>query len=252
MNSLELQKLLESVRTGCVQPAEASQQITAAMRAAPFEDLGFARVDTHRELRQGFPEVILGIGKTPAQIAAIAARIVSRGQALLVTRAEPEAYEAVRAVAPAAIYHAEARAITLAQGEIPRGHGTILIACAGTSDLHVAEEAAVTAELMGNTIDRLYDVGVAGIHRLLSEQNRIQSARVVIVVAGMEGALPSVVAGLVSVPVIAVPTSIGYGASFGGVAALLGMLNSCANGIATVNIDNGFGGAAMASLINHL
>jgi NCAIR mutase (PurE)-related protein len=252
MNSLELQKLLESVRTGSVQPAAASEQITAAMRAAPFEDLGFARVDTHRELRQGFPEVILGIGKTPAQIAAIASRIVARGQALLVTRAQPEAYEAVRMVAPAAAYHAEARAITLAQGDIPRGHGTILIACAGTSDLHVAEEAAVTAELMGNAIDRLYDVGVAGIHRLLSERNRIQSARVVIVVAGMEGALPSVVAGLVSVPVIAVPTSIGYGASFGGVAALLGMLNSCANGIATVNIDNGFGGAAMASLINHL
>ena len=252
MTSLELQKLLESVRTGRVDPAAASQQIAAAMRAAPFEDLGFARVDTHRELRQGFPEVILGIGKTPAQIAAIASRIVGRGQALLVTRAEPEAYEAVRAVAPAAIYHAEARAITLPQGEIPRGHGTILIACAGTSDLHVAEEAAVTAELMGNTIDRLYDVGVAGIHRLLSEQNRIQNARVVIVVAGMEGALPSVVAGLVKVPVIAVPTSVGYGASFGGVAALLGMLNSCANGIATVNIDNGFGGAAMASLINHL
>jgi pyridinium-3,5-biscarboxylic acid mononucleotide synthase len=252
MNSLELQKLLESVRTGRVDPAVASEQIAAAMRAAPFEDLGFARVDTHRELRQGFPEVILGIGKTPAQIAAIASRIVGRGQALLVTRAEPEAYEAVRAVAPAVTYHAEARAITLAQGEIPRGHGTILIACAGTSDLQVAEEAAVTAELMGNTIDRLYDVGVAGIHRLLSEQNRIQNARVVIVVAGMEGALPSVVAGLVSVPVIAVPTSVGYGASFGGVAALLGMLNSCANGIATVNIDNGFGGAAMASLINHL
>ncbi len=252
MNSSELQKLLESVRAGSVDPASASEQISAVMRAAPFEDLGFARVDTHRELRQGFPEVILGIGKTPAQIAAIAARIVARGQALLVTRAEPEAYQAVRAIAPSATYHAEARAITLAQGEISRGHGTILIVCAGTSDLHVAEEAAVTAELMGNTIDRLYDVGVAGIHRLLSEQNRIQTARVIVVVAGMEGALPSVVAGLVKVPVIAVPTSVGYGASFGGVAALLGMLNSCANGIATVNIDNGFGGAAMASLINHL
>ena len=252
MNSAELQKLLESVRTGTVDPATASTQIATAMCAAPFEDLGFARVDTHRELRQGFPEVILGIGKTPAQIAGIASRIVARGQALLVTRAEPEAYQAVRAVAPAATYHADARAITLAQGDIPRGRGTILIACAGTSDLHVAEEAAVTAELMGNAIDRLYDVGVAGIHRLLSEQNRIQSARVVIVVAGMEGALPSVVAGLVKVPVIAVPTSVGYGASFGGIAALLGMLNSCANGVATVNIDNGFGGAAMASLINHL
>jgi NCAIR mutase (PurE)-related protein len=252
MNSAELQKLLESVRAGTVAPEAASERIAAAMCAAPFEDLGFARVDTHREIRQGFPEVILGIGKTPAQIAGIASRIVALGQPLLVTRAEPEAYQAVRAVAPAATYHADARAITLAQGDVPRGRGTILIACAGTSDLHVAEEAAVTAELMGNPIDRLYDVGVAGIHRLLNEQSRIQSARVVIVVAGMEGALPSVVAGLVKVPVIAVPTSVGYGASFGGVAALLGMLNSCANGVATVNIDNGFGGAAMASLINHL
>jgi len=252
MTPSALQELLESVRIGAVDPAAASKQISMAMRAAPFEDLGFARVDTHREVRQGFPEVILGLGKTPAQIAAIAARIVARGQALLVTRADAPAYEAVLAVVPAAIYHAQARAITLAQGEIPAGRGTILIACAGTSDLGVAEEAAVTAELMGNTIDRLYDVGVAGIHRLLSEHRRLQDARVVIVVAGMEGALPSVVAGLVQVPVIAVPTSVGYGASFNGIAALLGMLNSCANGVATVNIDNGFGAAAMASLINHL
>jgi NCAIR mutase (PurE)-related protein len=232
MTSLDLQKLLESVRAGTVDPAAAVDHIAAAMRQAPFEDLGFARVDMQRELRQGFPEVILGLGKTPAQIAAIAARIISRGRPLL--------------------YHADARAITLAQGEVPRGNGTIIIACAGTSDLHVAEEAAITAEIMGNAIDRLYDVGVAGIHRLLSEHDRIQRARVIIVVAGMEGALPSVVAGLVSVPVIAVPTSIGYGASFGGIAALLGMLNSCANGVAVVNIDNGFGAAAMASLINHL
>ena len=252
MTSAELQKLLGLVRAGAIDPAVASEQIGAAMRAAPFEDLGFARVDTHRELRQGFPEVILGLGKSPAQIAAIASRIVGRGQALLVTRAQVDAFEAVRAVVPTAAYHADARAITLAQGDIPRGRGTILIACAGTSDLPVAEEAAVTAELMGNTIDRLYDVGVAGIHRLLVERNRIQSARVVVVVAGMEGALPSVVAGLVKVPVIAVPTSVGYGASFGGVAALLGMLNSCANGVSVVNIDNGFGGGAMASLINHL
>ncbi|HYS27758.1 MAG TPA: nickel pincer cofactor biosynthesis protein LarB [Vicinamibacterales bacterium] len=252
MTSLELQELLDAVRAGTVDSAAAVDRICAAMRAAPFEDLGFARVDTHRELRQGFPEVILGLGKTPAQIAAIAARIIARGRPLLVTRAQPEAFEAVRAVAPAVRYHADARAITLAQGEVPRGHGTIVIACAGTSDLHVAEEAAVTAEIMGNPIDRLYDVGVAGIHRILSEQARIQGARVIIVVAGMEGALPSVVAGLVSVPVIAVPTSVGYGASFGGIAALLGMLNSCANGVAVVNIDNGFGAAAMASLINHL
>jgi len=252
MTSLDLQKLLDSVRDGTVDPAAAAERIAAAMRAAPFEDLGFARVDMHRELRQGFPEVILGLGKTPAQIAAIAARIISRGRPLLVTRAQPDAFEAVREVAPTAKYHVEARAITLANGEIAPGNGTIVIACAGTSDLHVAEEAAVTAEIMGNTIDRLYDVGVAGIHRILSEHTRIQSARVIIVVAGMEGALPSVVAGLVSVPVIAVPTSVGYGASFGGIAALLGMLNSCSNGVAVVNIDNGFGAAAMASLINHL
>lgn len=243
--------MLESVRTGTVDPAAAADRLLSAMRAAPFEDIGFARVDTHRELRQGFPEVILGLGKTPAQIAAIAARIVARGRPLLVTRAQPDAYHAVRDVAPAATYHVEARAITLVQGEVPRGTGTIVIACAGTSDLQVAEEAAVTAEIMGNAIDRLYDVGVAGIHRILSEQNRLQAARAIIVVAGMEGALPSVVAGLVSVPVIGVPTSVGYGASFGGVAALLGMLNSCANGVAVVNIDNGFGAAAMASLINH-
>jgi pyridinium-3,5-biscarboxylic acid mononucleotide synthase len=252
MNPSELDALLDAVRTGAVDRATASSRILAALRAAPFEDLGFARIDHHRALRTGFPEVILGIGKTPAHIAAIAARIAARGHPLLVTRAEPEAWDAVRAALPQATYHQEARAITMRQGEMPRGRGTVLIACAGTSDLHVAEEAAVTAELMGNTIDRLYDVGVAGLHRLVREQSRLQSAQVIIVVAGMEGALPSVVAGLVSVPVIAVPTSVGYGASFGGIAALLGMLNSCANGVAVVNIDNGFGAACIASLINHL
>jgi NCAIR mutase (PurE)-related protein len=252
MTISELHDLLDRVRSGALDPAAASERIETALRAAPFQNLGFARVDTHRALRQGFPEVILGLGKTPAQIALIAERLVSHGQALLVTRADPAAFEAVQAVVPGATYHPEARAITLRQGDIPQGHGTVLIACAGTSDLSVAEEAAVTAELMGNAIDRLYDVGVAGIHRLLAEQPRLQAARVVVVVAGMEGALPSVVAGLVKVPVIAVPTSIGYGASFGGVAALLGMLNSCANGVAVVNIDNGFGAGCMASLINHL
>jgi pyridinium-3,5-biscarboxylic acid mononucleotide synthase len=252
MTVSELRQLLDHVRSGEVDPAAASTRITAAMRAAPFEDLGFARVDHHRALRQGFPEVILGIGKTPARIAAIAERIVASGHPLLVTRAQPEAWEAVRAVLPNAQYHGDARAITLRQGEIAPGRGTVLIASAGTSDIGVAEEAAVTAELMGNTVDRLYDVGVAGLHRLLSEQSRLQAARVVVVVAGMEGALPSVVAGLVPVPVIAVPTSVGYGASFGGVAALLGMLNSCANGVSVVNIDNGFGAGCIASLINHL
>jgi pyridinium-3,5-biscarboxylic acid mononucleotide synthase len=252
MTVTELRDLLDRVRDGRIDPAAASDQVLAALRAAPFEDLGFVRIDHHREYRQGFPEVILGVGKTPAQIATIAERITSRGRPLLVTRAQPEAYEAVRQVVPGAEYHAEARAITLKQGEIPAGRGTVLIASAGTSDIPVAEEAAITAELMGNTVDRLYDVGVAGLHRLLREQSRLQSARVVIVVAGMEGALPSVVGGLVAVPVIAVPTSVGYGASFGGIAALLGMLNSCANGIAVVNIDNGFGAGCMASLINHL
>jgi NCAIR mutase (PurE)-related protein len=252
MTAAQLRQLLDEVRVGTLDPALASDRILEALRAAPFEDLGFARVDHHRELRQGFPEVILGVGKTPAQIATIAERIVARGQPLLVTRAEPAAYDAVRALIPAAAYHQDARAITLAQGEIAQGRGTILITCAGTSDVPIAEEAAVTAELMGNSIDRLYDCGVAGIHRILREQPRLHNARVVVVVAGMEGALPSVVGGLVSVPVIAVPTSVGYGASFGGIAALLGMLNSCASGVSVVNIDNGFGAGCIASLINHL
>jgi NCAIR mutase (PurE)-related protein len=252
MTVSEIRHLLDRVRDGTLDPETASQQILAALRAAPVEDLGFARVDHHRALRQGFPEVILGIGKSAAQIAAIAERIVARGDALLVTRAERAAWDAVRMVLPNAQYHDQARAITLTHGKFPAGRGTVLVACAGTSDVPIAEEAVVTAELMGNTVDRLYDVGVAGLHRLLSEQRRLQSARVIIVVAGMEGALPSVVAGLVSVPVIAVPTSIGYGASFGGIAALLGMLNSCANSVSVVNIDNGFGAGCIASLINHL
>jgi len=248
----QLQDLLEQVARGEVEPATARDRLLDAFRARPFEDLGFARVDHHRSVRQGFPEVILGLGKTPAQIAAIAAEIVARGSTLLVTRATPDAYAAVRAVVPQATYYADAAIITFRQEDISAGKGTILIAAAGTSDLPVAEEAARTAELMGNTVCRLYDVGVAGLHRLLGEHARLSAARVIIVVAGMEGALPSVVAGLVSVPVIAVPTSIGYGASFGGLAALLGMLNSCANGVSVVNIDNGFGAAAIASLINHL
>jgi NCAIR mutase (PurE)-related protein len=248
----DLQRLLNDVKGGRLDSKQASDRILEALRAAPFEDLGFARVDTHREVRQGFPEVILGVGKTPSQIAAIAERIVGRGQTLLVTRATREAFDAVHTIAPGAEYHDQARIITLKQSAPPTGAGTVLVACAGTSDLPVAEEAAITADVMGNTVDRLYDVGVAGIHRLLHERARLESARVVIVVAGMEGALPSVIAGLIQNPVIAVPTSIGYGASFGGIAALLGMLNSCANGVAVVNIDNGFGAACMASAINHL
>ena len=248
----QLQDLLEQVASGALGTDTARERLLEAFRARPFEDLGFARVDHHRGIRQGFPEVVLGLGKTPAQIAAIAAEIVKRGSSLLVTRASEAAYEALRLQVPGATYYADASVITLRQQDVSEGHGTIVIAAAGTSDLPVAEEAARTAELMGNDVTRLYDVGVAGIHRLLGERERLSAARVIIVVAGMEGALPSVVAGLVRVPVIAVPTSIGYGASFGGIAALLGMLNSCASGVSVVNIDNGFGAAAIASLINHL
>jgi NCAIR mutase (PurE)-related protein len=251
MTLSNLHDLLNAVRDGATSPREASEIIERAMRAAPLEELGFAKVDTHRPLRQGFPEVILGLGKTPAQVAAIAERIVAHGQSLLVTRATPEAFDAVLALAPEAVFHEKARVIARPQPDVVRGRGTVLIVCAGTSDVPVAEEAALTAEAMGNTVDRLYDVGVAGIHRLLREHERLQQSRVIVVVAGMEGALPSVVAGLVSAPVIAVPTSVGYGASFGGVAALLAMLNSCANGVAVVNIDNGFGAACMASAITH-
>jgi len=248
----QLQDLLDRVARGELDTTTAREQLVEVLRSRPFEDLGFARVDHHRSVRQGFPEVILGLGKTTAQIAAIAAEIVGRGSTLLVTRADEAAYEAVRARVPGALYHADARLITLRQQDVSPGKGTIMVCAAGTSDLPVAEEAARTAEIMGNEVDRLYDVGVAGLHRLLGEHSRLSAARVIIVVAGMEGALPSVVSGLVSTPVIAVPTSIGYGASFGGIAALLGMLNSCALGVSVVNIDNGFGAAAIASSINHL
>ena len=252
MNLPPLRDLLEQVSHGTLQAAEGERRLMEYMRALPFEDLGFARVDHHRALRQGFPEVILGTGKTPAQIAAIAARIVARGHSLLVTRTDELAFASVKAEVPGATFHAEARAITLQQQDISPGKGLVLVAAAGTSDRPVAEEAVVTAELMGNEVERLYDVGVAGLHRLLSAHNRLTAARVIVVVAGMEGALPSVIGGLVNVPIIAVPTSVGYGASFGGVAALLGMLNSCASGVSVVNIDNGFGAATIASLINHL
>jgi NCAIR mutase (PurE)-related protein len=246
----EIRALIDAVKDGTVTAADAEARLLAALRNRPFEDLGFAKVDHHRAVRQGFPEVVLGLGKTPSQIAAIAARIVARGAPLLVTRATPDAFAAVGEQVPGAVYHELARAITHG-GPAPAGAGVVAIVSAGTSDLPVAEEAAVTAAIMGNEVVRIYDVGVAGIHRVLVERPRLEAARVIVVVAGMEGALPSVVAGMVDVPVIAVPTSVGYGASFGGIAALLGMLNSCANGVAVVNIDNGFGAAAMASLINH-
>jgi pyridinium-3,5-biscarboxylic acid mononucleotide synthase len=251
MTPAELRSLLDAVREGALTIDAAHQRLLATLRDQPFEDLGFARVDHHRAIRQGFPEVVLGLGKSPEQIATIAGEIVSRGHPLLVTRADQKAWAAVSAVVPEAEYHELARAITVSR-ELPLGRGTIAVLSAGTSDIPVAEEAAVTATLMGNVVERVYDVGVAGLHRLLRERARLEAARVIVVVAGMEGALPSVVAGMVDVPVIAVPTSVGYGASFGGIAALLGMLNSCANGVAVVNIDNGFGAGCMASMINHL
>jgi NCAIR mutase (PurE)-related protein len=250
-NEVALRTLLDEVREGRTGPAEAAERIRAALREQPFQDLGFAKVDHHRAIRQGFPEVVLGLGKTPAQVASIAGQIVARGHPLLVTRADEAGWQAVKAVVPQAEYHELARCITL-KGDVTPGLGTIGLCSAGTADLPVAEEAAVTAEILGNRVERMYDVGVAGIHRVLSQRSQLESARVIIVVAGMEGALPSVVAGLVAVPVIAVPTSIGYGASFGGVAALLGMLNSCANGVSVVNIDNGYGAGCIASMINHL
>jgi NCAIR mutase (PurE)-related protein len=252
MNRQQLRDLLTRVGSGDLTPDAALEPLLQFLRQKPYDDLGFARVDNHRNARQGFPEVVFGQGKTPEQIAAISAQIAGAGQTLLVTRTSVEAHAAVAARLPGARFHDVARCITVDAGNTPKGRGTIVIAAAGTADLPVAEEAAVSAEIMGNTVDRLYDVGVAGLHRLLHEHARLIAARVVVVAAGMEGALPSVVGGLVDVPVIAVPTSIGYGSSFGGLTALLAMLNSCAKGVSVVNIDNGFGAAAIASSINHL
>jgi NCAIR mutase (PurE)-related protein len=246
-----LRAILDAVAAGDLSAADAEQLALADLAASAIEDLTFARVDHTRATRQGFPEVIFGQGKTPHQVARIARAIVSRGHSLLITRTDRAAYNEVAKLVPEARFHEHAR-IVERRVDVPRGKGIVVVAAAGTSDMPVAEEAAVSADVMGNDVDRLYDVGVAGIHRLLAERTRIESARVIIVVAGMEGALASVVGGLVSAPVIAVPTSVGYGASFGGIAALLAMLNSCAMGVSVVNIDNGFGAAAIASAINHL
>jgi NCAIR mutase (PurE)-related protein len=252
MNRLQLRDLLDQVSSGALTPEAAHARILQFLRHGPYEDLGFARVDHHRSIRQGFPEVIFGQGKTPGQIAAISERIVAAGHNLLVTRTTQAAFDEVARLVPGAEFTPQAGTITCQVTTPPPGAGTVVVAAAGTADLPVAEEAAVSLGVMGNTVDRLYDVGVAGLHRLLAVHERLTAARVVIVVAGMEGALPSVVGGLVDVPVIAVPTSVGYGASFGGISALLGMLNSCASGVSVVNIDNGFGAAAIASSINHL
>jgi NCAIR mutase (PurE)-related protein len=247
MKKSDVQKLLEGVREGRIPIDHALDRLSRA----PIEHLGFATIDHHRELRQGFPEVIFSSGKTPAQVAAIAKRIVGHGSVLLATRADRSHYRAVRRLVPTARYNEVARLVTANEKKIVhRGLGTILVVTAGTSDIPVAEEAAETARIMGNRVEKLFDVGVAGIHRLFAHEELLHSASVVIVVAGMEGALASVVGGLVDVPVIAVPTSVGYGASFGGVAPLLGMLNSCAAGVTVVNIDNGFGAGFAAGVIN--
>ena len=248
MDRARIETLLNEVRAGRTEVPDALDRL----RDLPFEDIGFAKLDHHRSLRTGMPEVIFAAGKTVAQVAAIFARMASAGGNVLATRATREMYEAVLAVEPRAEFHEIAHAITLTQTAPTPGKGTIAVVCAGTSDLPVAEEAVVTARLMGNTVELIADVGVAGIHRLLAQKHSLQSARVLIVCAGMEGALPTVVGGLVNAPVLAVPTSIGYGASFGGVAALLGMLNTCSPNVSVVNIDNGFGAACIASLINRL
>ena len=221
----------------------------ADLRRLPYEDLGFAKLDHHRALRDWIPEVILGQGKTPDQIVAIARGLLERADRLLITRVSPDAAAAVLRAVPDAVHAEAARCITVERVPLPKQPG-VLVLCAGTADLPVAEEAAITAEIAGNAVERIYDAGVAGIHRLLDRVEDLQRARAIVVVAGMEGALPSVVGGLVSAPVIAVPTSVGYGASFGGLAALLAMLNSCAAGVAVVNIDNGFGAGYMAATIN--
>ncbi len=242
-----LEKVLRDVRAGRLSPEKALESI----KDYPYQDLGFAKVDHHREIQKGHPEIIYGLGKTPDQIVRIAREIIKHGANLLVTRIEPDIHAKIKARLKGVTYNAAARTMTLRQMDPPPGRGTIAVLTAGTSDIPVAEEAAVTSEILGNATERIYDVGVAGLHRLLTQYDKLCRARVIITVAGMEGALPSVVAGLVRVPVIAVPTSVGYGASFKGLAALLAMLNSCPGGVAVVNIDNGFGAAYMASLINH-
>lgn len=248
MTTTEAIRLLEQFRAGGV----SREEVLRAFQAAPIADLGFAQVDTHRALRRGFPEVIFSEGKTPAQVVRIAAQLVRDHGRALATRVGPEQVRALRRKFPRAVYHELARCVTIERKPLPKRPGTVAVVCAGTSDLPVAEEAAVTAEMMGNRVERIHDVGVAGVHRLLNRLDALQRANVIVVVAGMEGALPSVVAGLVDKPVIAVPTSVGYGASFGGVAALLAMLNSCASGVTVVNIDNGFGAGYAASQINAL
>jgi len=244
----QIEDILKRVHERKISPAEALH----ALKDYPYQDLRFAKIDHHRELRKGFPEIIYGLGKTDKQVLAIAKEIVKKGSSLLITRIEAPTYKKLKRAIPKARYNPAAKTVYLKQRPPAAGKGKIIVLTAGTSDIPVAEEAFVTCDMLGNEVERIYDVGVAGLHRLLGEYDKFKQAKVIIAVAGMEGALPSVVAGLVSVPVIAVPTSVGYGASFKGLAALLAMLNSCPGGVSVVNIDNGFGAAYLASLINHL
>ena len=248
MTENEIRKMLEQVRRGKLAPAAALERL----RRLPFEDLGFAKIDHHRSLRQGYAEVIFAPGKRPEQVASIVRRMTKNRHNVLITRGDRKLYQRVKRVARTARFHELSGAISICKTKEIVGKGLILVVSAGTSDIPVAEEAQVTAELMGNRVEVLYDVGVAGIHRLMQHGEKLSQARVIVCVAGMEGALPTVVGGLVRAPVIAVPTSVGYGASFQGVAALLGMLNSCASNVAVVNIDNGFGAGCLASVINRL
>jgi NCAIR mutase (PurE)-related protein len=248
MNEQQLRELLESVRSGAADVESALHK----MRHMPFEDLGFAKIDHHRALRHGMPEVIFGLGKSTDHVVSIASHLLDRGGNILITRATPAMAERVQAELPGAEYFPLSGAVRFWRDRSKTGKGKIAIVCAGTSDIPVAEEASVTAETMGNEVESIHDIGVAGIHRLVANSEKLGEARVIIVCAGMEGALPSAVGGMVSVPVIAVPTSVGYGASFHGLAALLGMLNSCASNVTVVNIDNGFGAGYVASLINRL
>lgn len=248
MDAATLRKLMQDVKKGTLSPDEA----VTRLRHLPFEDLGFAKVDHHRRLRTGMPEVIFSRGKSPQQVAGIFKKLAAKGSNVLATKADAGHFRAVKKAVKKAEYHELAQAIVLKQDSTRYGKGKIAVVSAGTSDIPVAEEALVTADVMGNDVAHVYDVGVAGIHRLLANKTVLDGARVVIVCAGMEGALPSVVGGLVGVPVIAVPTSIGYGAAFKGLAALLGMLNSCASNVSVVNIDNGFGAGYVASMINRL
>jgi len=247
MKSL-LEEVLDKVQRGKLSPKEALN----ILKDYPYQDLTFAKIDHHRELRKGYPEIIFGLGKTEEQIVKIAQEIIKKKSNLLITKLDEETFKNVKKKIPGAQFNPLARIVYLIQKKPSPGNGKIAIITAGTSDIPVAEEAAVTCEILGNEIDKIYDVGVAGLHRFFGEYEKIKQARVIIIVAGMEGALPSVVAGVVNIPIIAVPTSVGYGASMKGLAALLAMLNSCPGGVGVVNIDNGFGAGYLASLINHL